>query len=151
MMHSKFDIIIADTSCLILLSKIDELNLLKELFKTITITKIIEREYNSDLPDWIQIIDNSNDKVVSLLELEIDKGEASAISLALESANHLLIVDDLKARKLAEKLNLNYVGTIGILLKAIQIGLVEDKRILTEKLMNTNFHFSKELIDLLLS
>lgn len=39
-----------------------------------------------------------------LVEKEIDKGEASAISLAIEKENSLLILDDLKARKLAAKL-----------------------------------------------
>lgn len=59
-----------------------------------------------------------------LLEKEVDKDEASAISLAIEKENSLLIVDDLKARKLAAKLNIQFTGTLGVLLKAKERGII---------------------------
>ena len=48
-------IIISDTSCLILLSKIDELTLLSKLSKNIFITPTVQKEFGSNLPSWIQI------------------------------------------------------------------------------------------------
>ena len=48
----------------------------------------------------------------------MDAGEASAIALASELQPSLLIIDDLKGRKLAEQLHLTYTGTLGICLKA---------------------------------
>lgn len=48
MKHMK--VIIADTSCLIVLTKIGSLDLLKMLFEKVTITPIIASEYLSSLP-----------------------------------------------------------------------------------------------------
>ncbi len=53
-------LVIADSSCLILLSKIEELEILKNIYKRIFITKEIAGEYGTDLPDWIEIKDVQN-------------------------------------------------------------------------------------------
>jgi predicted nucleic acid-binding protein len=99
--------IIADSSCLILLDKIDELELLKLLFGKVIITSIIANEFGAPLPDWILVKDAENKKYQSILELSVDKGEASAIALAVEQTDCLLILDDQKARRLVAELKLN--------------------------------------------
>jgi predicted nucleic acid-binding protein len=48
-------IIVSDTSCLILLKKINRLDLLYELFGQITITEIIADEFGSELTEYIRI------------------------------------------------------------------------------------------------
>jgi predicted nucleic acid-binding protein len=54
------------------------------------------------LPDWI-VVENVKDlSTQKVLELQIDKGESSAISLALELPDSTLILDDYKARKIAQ-------------------------------------------------
>ncbi len=148
-MQEKYDIVIADTSYLILLSKIEEIKLLSLIFSKVSVTSIVANEFGLLLPKWIEVIDNSKDKSINLLEMEVDKGEASSISLCLEYKNPLLIIDDLKGRKLASKLKLNYVGTFGILLKAKELGLIENPGMLIEKIRNTNFYFSDELLNIL--
>lgn len=50
--------------------------------------------------------------------MDLDSGEASAIALSLEIENSLLLIDDLKARKIANRLHLNYSGTFGLILRA---------------------------------
>ncbi|HEY9003156.1 MAG TPA: DUF3368 domain-containing protein [Mucilaginibacter sp.] len=107
------EIIIADTSCLILLHKIQEFDLLQKLFGRITITSEIEKEFGLKLPEWVVIKNASNQNYRNIIKASVDAGEASAIALALEESNPLLILDDLKARKLAANLNLNYTGTLG--------------------------------------
>lgn len=103
--------IISDTSCLILLDKIGELNLLKKLFGEIITTQSVADEFGKNLPSWISI-QNPTDLVSQLvLEINLDKGEASAIVLALELENCLLIIDELKGRKLAKRLGLTITGT----------------------------------------
>ena len=47
-------IIISDTSCLIILSKIGELDLLQKLYKTIVTTLEIAEEFGEELPNWIE-------------------------------------------------------------------------------------------------
>jgi predicted nucleic acid-binding protein len=46
--------IISDTSCLILLDKIDEIHLLKKLFGSIITTPEVADEFGLPLPSWVQ-------------------------------------------------------------------------------------------------
>jgi predicted nucleic acid-binding protein len=48
--------IISDTSCLIILSKIGELDLLFRTYGQITTTKEVALEYGEQLPEWIEIV-----------------------------------------------------------------------------------------------
>lgn len=119
------DIIISDTSTLILFEKIEELILLKKIYGKLIITPEIAQEFGSPLPIWIEIKEVLDKRYQSLIETQVDKGEASAIALALELNNPLLLLDDLKARKLANQLKLKFTGTLGIVHKAKQIGLID--------------------------
>lgn len=92
-------IIVSDTSCLILLKKINRLDLLHKLFGQITITKIIADEFGNDLPKYIRIENPENTIYQKILESFVDPGEASALALALEKKDCLLIIDDNKGRK----------------------------------------------------
>ncbi|MCO5274989.1 MAG: DUF3368 domain-containing protein [Flavobacteriales bacterium] len=114
--------IIADTSCLIVLSKIGELTLLARIYGQITTTPVIAKEYGEELPDWVTVLEPADPSKQRVLELHLDRGEASAIALAMELAASTLILDDQKARKVAERLGLSYTGTIGILIKAKRSG-----------------------------
>ena len=75
-----FNLVIADTSVLIVLSKINRLHILKEIFNSITITPEIHLEFGEELPDWIIIKEINDEKRKRILMLELDKGEASAIA-----------------------------------------------------------------------
>ena len=94
-------IIISDTSCLIILNKIGELDLLQKVYGQITTTIEIAAEFGDPLPDWIEVVIVKEKDKQRLLEMQIDKGESSAIALALEYSDSLLILDDNKARKIA--------------------------------------------------
>jgi predicted nucleic acid-binding protein len=139
-------IIISDTSCLILLDKIGELNLLNQLFKTITITAEIAEKFNKTLLHWILIENPVNKNYQKILEATLDKGEASAIALAIEHNDCLLIIDDLKGRKYAENLGLNITGTLGILIDAKLNGYLKSIKPSLKKINKTDFRISDELI-----
>ena len=53
-----------------------------------------------------------------LLRAQIDLGEAAVIQTALEEAHDTVILDDLKARRIAAALGLHVTGTPGILVQA---------------------------------
>ena len=137
--------IIADSSCLILLDKIEELELLKKLFGMVIITSIIAEEFGTPLPEWISIKDPENKNYQNILELSVDRGEASAIALAVEQSDCLLILDDQKARRLAAELNLKYTGTIALLVEAKSKGYITSVRPIINKIRKTNFHLTPEL------
>jgi predicted nucleic acid-binding protein len=140
-------LIISDTACLILFDKIGEFEILRKLFQTVTITSIIAEEFKKQTPDWVIIKDPQNtDNVVNYSKI-VDQGESSALALSIEIENSLLIFDDLKARKLAEELNLKYTGSIGILVLAKRRGLIEDIDELIAKIQATNFRLTKVFIE----
>jgi predicted nucleic acid-binding protein len=94
MIQQKYNLVIADTSCLILLSKINELSLLHKVFNKAYITKDILSEFGGPLPSWLIIKTPKNKNLQNVLELKIDKGEASAISLYFEISNSIIILDE---------------------------------------------------------
>ena len=122
-MLRKQKIIISDTSCLILFDKIKELNLLNLLFGQITITEEIAREFGKELPEWFIIQNPINNNYQKILEASLDKGEATAIAYAIEQDDCLLIIDDFKGRKFAEKLGLKITGSLGIIVNAKLSGI----------------------------
>jgi predicted nucleic acid-binding protein len=140
-------LIISDTACLILFDKIGELDILRKLFKTIFITTKIPEEFKKKTPDWISIKDPTILSNIDVYSKIVDLGEASAIALSKETKNSVLILDDLKARRLAEALELKFTGSIGILILAKRKGLIEDVDQLIMKIQETNFRLTNTIID----
>jgi len=137
--------IISDTSCLIILDKVGEIEVLKRLYTEISITSTIAQEFGQALPDWISIKDAANKTYESLLQISVDRGEASAIALAVELGDCLLILDDYKARRLASSLELRFTGTFGILVEAKLSGYLPSVGSVLEKIKQTDFRLSPEL------
>lgn len=149
-MPPRSEILIADTSCLILLNKIEELTLLERMGAKILITPEIHSEYGHKLPTWINVVAPKDNHYQKVIETQLDKGEASAFALSLEFENAVLIIDDLKARKLADALNIRYTGTFGLFLSAKKQGIIKSVKPIIEKIEKTNFRFSENLMALLL-
>ena len=139
-------IIISDTSTLILFHKIEEFDLLQKVYVELMTTPEIAGEFGEELPDWIKIQEVSDKKYQKFLETQVDYGEASAIALAAEFDDVLLLLDDLKARKLAVQLNFNVTGTLGIIHKAKQLSLIEKVKPLIEKLLLTDFRIADNIV-----
>jgi predicted nucleic acid-binding protein len=137
--------IISDTSCFIVLANIGELELLRKTYGSIITTLEVATEYGQALPDWIEIKAATDRHLQTVLELQIDKGEASAIALALETPGSTIILDDYKARKVAEKLGLAITGTIGVIIKAKLQGIIPSVKPYLEKINGTDFRLSPEL------
>ncbi len=140
------DIVISDTSCLILLNNIGAIDLLQKLYNKITTTTEVAEEFGDYLPNWIVIKAAKDKHYQKILELQIDRGEASAIALAIEFETCTLIVDDNKARKVAKSLGLNITGTIGIIVKAKLNGVIPSIKPYLVKIQETNFRISESLI-----
>lgn len=138
-------LIIADTSCLILLDNIDELEILHKLYGEIFITSIISEEFGVEIPKWFKVLNPKNNEYKKILATNVDPGEASAIALGLEMPRSTLILDDHKARTLAKQLHLRFTGTMGVLLEAKQQGLILSMKGILAKISTTNFRLSKEI------
>jgi predicted nucleic acid-binding protein len=138
-------LIIADTSSLIALKDIDKLDILETLCGNVFITPQIASEYWGVLPEWIKILEVKDTTKVQGLNKSLDLGEASAIALALETKNNLLILDDGKARRFATALGINITGTIGLLITAYRNGFLADLPETIEKLRKKNFRMPPDI------
>lgn len=140
--------VFVDTSTLILLSKINKIEILHLVYGTIFTTKYVLKEYGNDLPKWI-VIDNADSEKYKFPTL--GKGEESLCSLAIHKTSVYLILDDLKARKVATLLNINFTGTIGVLIAAKKLGFIHSIKPILEKINLTNFRLSLEVQTIALS
>jgi predicted nucleic acid-binding protein len=143
-------LIITDASCLIILDKIGHLDILPQLFDTVVTTPEIAAEYGKSIPRWLILIKVNNVSLQSELAQIVDPGEASAIALAHEINYDYLVTDDLQARKLSIKLGLHVVGTLGLLLKAKQTGVITLLKPTLEKMKQTDFRITQTLIEAIL-
>ncbi len=142
--------VITDTSCFILLDKINAFDILHLLYKQVVTTPQIANEFGKALPDWIQIIPVKNKDQMSIYAKKVDLGKASAITLALELPSSILIFDDLKGRNLAAELNLDYTGTLGVLIKAKKEGIITELKIYFDRIRETDFRIPANLLEKIL-
>ena len=143
-------VVISDTSVLILFLKIEEFDILKQVYGSLITTPEIAKEFGEELPEWISVKPVKDEKYQAFLETQLDPGEASAIALATEYDDVLLLLDDLKARKLASKLHLTFTGVLGVIHKAKRNGIIPKVKPLIEKLVTTNFRISDSIVEELL-
>jgi predicted nucleic acid-binding protein len=140
------NIIISDTSCLIALSNIGKLHILKDLYQEVTITNEVQNEFAEPLPGWIIVKNVINRKQQALLEKLLDKGEASSIALAIENQDSILIIDEMKGRKVALSYHLDIIGTIGVIVTARKKGIITDLMSVIFELIHEGFRVSDRLL-----
>ena len=140
-------IVVSDASPLIALSAVARLDLLRELFETVLIPEAVYVEIvqlGTGLPgakevdeaEWITPGVVGNIGFVKVLGLDLDPGESEAIVLALENGADLLLMDERKARRTANRLGLKVAGTLGLLVLAKQQGLLQEIRPVLDALVN---------------
>jgi predicted nucleic acid-binding protein len=96
-------------------------------------------------PIWVKIVTVNDKYRQEILEMQIDKGESSALALALETPDSTLILDDYKARKIAERLGIPFTGTIGVIIKAKRKGIIPSIKPFLEKIKETDFRLSADI------
>lgn len=146
-------VVVADSSCLIGLSKIRHLDILQKLFGRILIPSAVYQEVvvrgagrpgAQDVADagWIETREISDRLALRTLKLTLGAGESEAIVLASECTADFLILDDGRARQAALGLDLPVVGTVAVLDKAAEKGLLVDLPSILEQLKRAGFRFS---------
>lgn len=151
---------IADSGPLICLARINQLELLPRLFTKILVPPEVWDEvavrgkdhlgaYEVSLVTWMTI-QAPDPQLVKPLSILVDTGEAQAIALAQTTDDCTILLDDARARKIAHRLNIKQIGTIGLLLRAKRRGLVETIRPHIDALVENGIYIRKELIDAVL-
>ncbi|PIP76461.1 MAG: DUF3368 domain-containing protein [Ignavibacteria bacterium CG22_combo_CG10-13_8_21_14_all_37_15] len=146
--------VIINSSPLISLAILDRLHLLNDLFEKVFIAKSvfnevtgIEKPFSERLKFFATdlIIKAENRIAVNILSKEIDLGEAETIIIALEKKLPCIILDDYKARKYAQLNGLKVIGTIGVLIKAKQIGKITNVKNELDVLIKNKIRISESL------
>jgi uncharacterized protein len=124
--------VIVDTSPLQYLHQVEHLELLPRLFRRITVAGAViselaagrQRGLNLPVPEELPWVVTAEPicPAGTLVAWELGEGESASLSLAVERPGAWLILDDRLARQAAASLNLPFLGTAGVLLRAKRVG-----------------------------
>lgn len=142
-------IVVSNSSPLISLGAIGRLELLHELFGEVWIPLAVQREVRTieiSTKLWIRPQDVQRGLLARALESELDRGEAEAITLAVEMEADLLLMDERRGRRSASRFGLTVLGALGVVTQAKRKGLVERvEPILLDLRHKAGFRVSEEL------
>ena len=152
--------IIGDSSPLIALVIIGQLELLAKLYQRVIIPEKVWEEitiHGAGLADaaaisqldWL-IIQKPALELIKPLSILLDAGEAEAIALAMSLPDSTVLLDDAQARRVAERFGVNRIGTLGILRRAKKAGLITAIKPYTVQLQNSGIYMRQNLIDAVL-
>ena len=147
-------IVVSDSSLLISLAAIGRLELLRDLYRAISIPRAVYEEVAMQDPgrpgvlevqtfDWIACGDVLDPSLVIALQARLDRGEAEAIVLAVELQADLLLMDERLGRVETARFGLRFLEILGALIEAKAKGyLLEIKPVLDDLRTNAGFRVS---------
>lgn len=150
-------LVIVNTSPLLYLHQVGYLALLKNLYtEVITPPAVIQeltvgKNQGIDVPDvnsidWILVKSVQSANVIPAI-IDLGQGEAEVLALGLENPNSLLIFDDSLARRIANVYQLKYTGTLGVILKAKQLGYLSSVTPPIQMLRHQGMWLTDKIID----
>lgn len=151
-------IVVVDSSSLISLARIGKLDILKDMFDKIYIPQDVFEEVvttgrnrpgSKEIEDaiWIEKREMKGRKTIESLarESNLSRGELATIMLAKELNADLIILDEKRARKVAEFANVNVMGTAGVLEQAYQKGMISNLKEVLDELKESGFRLSEKV------
>ena len=152
--------VVADSSPLIILSKLNILDLLPTLHPHIYVSAEVYAEVvvaGTGLPgaasvaaaQWIEVKPIRNQAQLAAAETKfgIGAGELSTIILANELKAELALIDDLRARRLAKSEGLEVRGAIGLLERLYRRGEISDLRSVFHQLLSHTVYMDRTLLN----
>lgn len=147
-------VVIADTGALISLGLVGKVGLIEMVFGELYIAEAVWEELqNYDNPEFDRnILKELESRVVNIksrnhLSVIMDYGESESVILYEELGADYLLIDDNKARIVAESLGVKCIGSIGLLIKSKQKGLLKELRPIFEYWVENGRYFSKKLLN----
>ncbi len=153
-------IVVSDTTPVISLMKVGQMELLQQLFGVVYIPDAVYRELkdNEAFSEEVRMVQEceilyvkkvDNGKSVTILQnfTGLDAGESEAIILADEIHSDVLLMDEHRGRQVAKKLGITITGTIGILMQAFDEGMLtrDDVERCIERLKESGIRISEKL------
>ncbi|NOY99928.1 MAG: DUF3368 domain-containing protein [Chloroflexi bacterium] len=155
-------IVVSNTTPLIGLASIGRFSLLGQLFEEVHIPKAVFEEAVAagretggarkevSAAAWIKVVKVKDHLAVEVLLDELDLGEAEAIVLARELKADWVLMDEKKGRRKLDQLGMQKIGTLGLLLKAKELGYIKSIREDLDQLRMKGFSISQPVIDAVL-
>ena len=151
--------VVVNSTPLIALCKVNRLSLLRELYGEITIPEAVFHEVtlkNDAVKKqiiengvWIHIQAISDNSDKRMYKAKLHDGEVEVMILAQEIKADLVLIDDNAARKTAIYLGIPLSGTIGILLRAKERGLIPEVMPIVEDMEQNGIYYGPKLKDLI--
>lgn len=152
------ELVVSDASPIFSLAVIGKLELLTQLFSKVFIAQAVWEEITRDETTFgyqliVDFFENRVKKITGFNELTfvMDHGESESVMLYKELEADYLLIDDKKARKLAENLGIQCIGTLGVLLLAKERGLIGPLKPLFEQFLANKRYYSVALLNSLLA
>jgi uncharacterized protein len=147
-------LVVADTSALVALAACNTLTLLDQLFKEVRVPVAVFEECTViGKPESARLGVYLQGKVVEvdIHELVIaagrlGQGELEAMALYRSLRADFLLVDDHRARKVARLNGMEVVGSLGMLLRAKEAGLIPEIRPLIAFIQAAGVHYGDQLV-----
>ena len=150
--------VVSNTSPLILLSKIERLELLIQLYGEILVPPAVFAEIEEKPGPEVDAIRRTREagqiRVQSVadgdlrdLPAELGPGERESIALALGAGAELILLDDQEGRVLARSRGLAVAGTVGVLVEAKIRGHLSSVRTELDRLVDVGFWLAESLYD----
>jgi predicted nucleic acid-binding protein len=148
--------LVCDTTIPLYLGRIGQIDLLPALFAPVYVPEqvCLELDLGRVLrPDtinprslvWVELVAVSQALIDSLPPNRLGTGERAVIAYAQAHRGYVAGMDDLRARQLAEAIGLKVTGTLGILLRAKQAGLISTLQPLVDDITAQGFRLSPDL------
>jgi predicted nucleic acid-binding protein len=142
------DITVSNTSPLIVFHQIARLDLARAVLGDVWIPPTVAGEIAPSLlepPPWIQTWTSPFPLDPMPWWSGLDRGEIEVIALALHLSGARVLLDDRPARRAARRLGLKMVGSVGVLLEAHYLGLIESVRPDLDAMIAVGFYLSQAL------
>lgn len=149
--------VIVNSTPIIALCKAGALNLFKELYGDVTIPQAVYDEVSRKndavrktllASPWIHRERVRDDSARRMYKAKLHDGEVEVMMLAQEHGpDHLVVIDDNAARRAAEYLGLRLTGTVGVLVRAKELGLIDAVMPIVRKMEANGIYLSDGLKD----
>jgi predicted nucleic acid-binding protein len=139
------DVAVSDASPLIALYQIGHLELLRNLFDRVIVPLAVTQEVAPSvgtLPIWVH---RQQAPPPPDLARHLDVGEREAIALAVHLGADFVVMDDRPGRNVAERLRMDVIGTLGLLVRARRRGLIRSVRPMVDQLVSNGLYVSVHL------
>lgn len=149
-------LVVADTSPLLYLNHAQQLHLLRELYRSVTVPTAVQAELKAGREQGYVVPDISSigwllprdvpDKSLLPAVVDLGPGESEVIALGLAYPGSLLLLDDRLARRIARLSGLTHTGTLGVLLRAKSEGHLSAVRPVLESLRSHGMRLHEDLV-----